>query len=192
MLSHCIFDESSTMTADRTSPDVIDSSAAWQRLAVTLIIATVGGIGLWSFVVSLPAVQAEFGVSRAEASLPYTFLSIGFAVGGLMMGRLADRLGIVVPVLIGMAMSATGYVVSSIAGSLWQFALAHGVLIGIGASATFGPLMADVSHWFARRRGIAVAIAACGNYLAGAIWPPVVQQLIASYGWRLAHVIIAL
>jgi MFS family permease len=175
-----------------TSPNVIDSPLAWRRLAITLVIATVGGIGLWSFVVSLPFVQAEFGVTRAEASLPYTLLSIGFAVGGLMMGRLSDRLGIVVPVLIGTAMSATGYVLSSISGSLWQFALAHGVLIGIGASATFGPLMADVSHWFEKRRGIAVAIAACGNYLAGTIWPPIVQHLIASYGWRQTHVMIAI
>lgn len=170
----------------------IDSPLAWRRLAITLVLGTVGGIGLWSFVVSLPSVQAEFGVTRAEASLPYTLLSLGFAVGGILMGKLSDRFGIVVPALIGMAMSASGYIVSSMSGSLWQFALAHGVLIGIGASATFGPLMADVSHWFERNRGIAVAIAACGNYLAGAIWPPIIQHFIASYGWRYTHVVIAI
>jgi MFS family permease len=65
--------------------------------------------------------------------------------------------------------------------------LAHGLLIGIGSSASFGPLMADISHWFVRRRGIAVAIAASGNYLAGTIWPPVVQHFIANNGWRATH-----
>lgn len=68
-----------------------------------------------------------------------------------------------------------------------QLALAHGLLIGVGCSATFGPLMADISHWFLRRRGIAVAIAASGNYLAGTIWPPVVQHFIESSGWRATH-----
>ena len=68
---------------------------------------------------------------------------------------------------------------------LWQFALAHGLLIGLfGTSATFGPLMADVSHWFRRRRGTAVAIAASGNYLAGTVWPGVVQHFIDTVGWR--------
>jgi MFS family permease len=72
--------------------------------------------------------------------------------------------------------------------SLLQFALAQGLLMALlGCSVTFGPLMADVSHWFLRRRGIAVSICAAGSYLAGAIWPPVVQHLIAAYGWRHTH-----
>ena len=78
---------------------------------------------------------------------------------------------------------------SGAAGNIWQFALAQG-LIGFGSSATFGPLMSDISHWFARRRGIAVAIASCGNYLAGTLWPPVVQHFIASDGWRATQVAI--
>jgi MFS family permease len=61
--------------------------------------------------------------------------------------------------------------------------LAQG-LIGFGASGTFGPLMTDISHWFDRRRGIAVAIASCGNYLSGAIWPPIIQYFISTSGWR--------
>ncbi len=179
------------MSARLASEDLIDSRTAWLRLAISLALGTIGGIGLWSFVVTLPAVQADFGVTRAEASLPYTFLSLGFAFGGLGMGRLADRFGIVAPAAIGVCMLCIGYLAAAVSTNLWMLALVHGLLIGIGASATFGPLMADVSHWFARNRGIAVSIVACGNYLAGAIWPPIVQHLIASFGWRTTHLVIA-
>jgi MFS family permease len=99
------------------------------------------------------------------------------------MGRLSDRFGIVAPVLCGAASLSLGYIVAGFAPSLLLFALVH-VVIGFGASATFGPLIADSSRWFTRRRGIAVAIAACGNYLAGAIWPPILQHFTAAEGWR--------
>ena len=163
-------------TVDRaatgTAADV-DSPYAWYRLTMSLLISMIGGVGLWSVVVTLPAVEAEFGVARADASLPYTLTMVGFAIGGIAMGRLADRFGILVPLRAGTVALAIGYAASSQATSLWQFALAQGVLIGMfGSSATFGPIISDVSHWFARRRGIAVAIGASGSYLAGTVWPP--------------------
>jgi MFS family permease len=169
----------------------IDSGYAWFRLAVAMLLSAIGGVGMWSVVVSLPAVQAEFHVERAGASLPFTLTLIGFALGGVLMGRLADRIGIVRPVAIGAVSLGAGYALASMAGSLWQLALAYGVLIGLlGTAATFVPLLADVSHWFERRRGIAVALCASGNYLAGAFWPPVVEHLIGSYGWRATHLAI--
>jgi MFS family permease len=169
-----------------------DSGYAWWRLAASLALSTIGGIGLWSAIVSLPAIQAEFGVDRGDASLPYTATMIGFAVGGVLMGRLADRFGIVVPAVVGALMLGIGYVAAASASSLWQFMLAQALLIGLlGSSATFGPLVADVSLWFVRRRGIAVAIVASGNYLAGTIWPPLLQAAIEAVGWRQAHLGIA-
>jgi MFS family permease len=167
----------------------IESAYAWLRLAAALVLGTIGSIGMWSFVVALPAVQAAFGVARGEASLPFTLTMIGFGLGGMVMGRLADRRGIAWPATCGALALGTGYVLSGLAGDIWQFALAHG-LLGFGASATFGPLMSDISHWFVRRRGIAVALASCGNYLAGTLWPPVVQHSIASEGWRATHIAI--
>ena len=166
-----------------------DSAYAWWRLLASLALSTMGGIGLWSVVVSLPAIQAEFGVDRADASLPYTATMVGFAVGGVLMGRLADRFGVVVPAVLGAVMLGIGYVAAASATALWQFMLAQALLIGmLGSSATFGPLVADVSLWFVRRRGIAVAIVASGNYLAGTIWPPLLQAAIEAVGWRQAHV----
>jgi len=169
----------------------IESAYAWMRLAVSLAIGTIGSIGMWSFVVALPAVQADFGVPRGEASLPFTLTMIGFAFGGVAMGRISDRLGIVPPAICGSLLLGIGYVVSSYAGTLWLFALAQGV-IGLGSSATFGPMMTDVSHWFSRRRGIAVAIASSGNYLAGVIWPPLIQYFIAGEGWRVTQMAIGI
>jgi MFS family permease len=170
----------------------IDGRAAWLRLAMSLVLSTIGGVGMWSAVVALPAVQAEFGSARADASLPYSFLMISFGFSGVLMGRLADRYGVAVPAGIGAVLLGLGYLAAGTAPTLLTFALAHAFLIAVGSSATFAPLIADVSHWFLRRRGIAVAICACGNYLAGTIWPPVVQHLIAAYGWRTAHLAVGL
>ena len=172
-------------------PGDIESSYAWLRLAVAMTISTLGGVGMWSVMVALPALQTEFGVTRADASLPFTMVMFGFAGGGVLMGRLADRFGIAVPLAIGTVGLSVGYLATAWSVSLWQVALAHG-LIGIGCSASFGPMMADISHWFLRRRGIAVALAATGNYLAGTIWPPVVQHFISTTGWRATHIGIGL
>src|SRR5690242_14214825 len=170
----------------------VETRHSWVRLGVAMVLSTIGGVGLWSGVVALPAVQAEFAVARAEASLPYTLSMLGFGVGGMVIGRLVDRFGVVRPLAASAVVLGLGYVAAASAASLWQFALAYGFLIGVGAAATFAPLIADISHWFLRRRGIAVALAATGNYIAGTIWPPVVQHFISTMGWRATHSAIGL
>jgi len=162
------------------------------RLGVAVLLSTIGGVGMWSVVVALPAIQADFGVDRADASLPYTLTMLGFAGGGVVMGKLADRFGITAPLAAGAVALMLGYEAVGHAATLWQVTLAYGLLIGFGCSTTFGPLMAEMSHWFVRRRGIAVALAAAGNYLAGTVWPPVVQHFIATSGWRATHIGIGL
>ncbi len=173
--------------ADPTKPDPTDSAGAWIRLGVAVVLSTIGGVGMWSVVVALPAIQSDFGVDRADASLPYTLTILGFAAGGVVMGKLADHFGITAPLALGAVALTLGYVAVGHAATLWQVTLAYGLLIGFGCSTTFGPLMAEMSHWFVRRRGIAVAIAAAGNYLAGTVWPPLVQHFIATSGWRATH-----
>src|SRR5690606_11865203 len=143
---------------------------------------------MYIVVVVLPMVQEEFGVDRAGASLPYTLTMLGFGFGGILMGKLADRFGVFWPVLIGVLGLSSGYWMAARADSLLTFAIVHGLLRGLaGSSATFAPLVADISLWFERRRGIAVAIVASGNYIAGAIWPPIVQHFSATYGWRATY-----
>jgi MFS family permease len=166
-----------------------DSPYAWSRLLVTLALMTIGSGAMYVVSVVLPAVQAEFGVERADASLPYTLMMVGFGLGGIAMGKAADRYGVMVVALIGSAGLGAGFIAAGLSGSLIAFALAHGVLLGaLGSSATFAPLVADTSLWFVRRRGTAVAICASGNYLAGAIWPPVVQHFVAQVGWRQTYI----
>ena len=150
---------------------------------------TIGGASMYSMGVALPLVQADFSATRGDASLPYTLTMIGFGIGGILMGRLADRFGIVVPVMIGALGLGAGFVLAGTAPSLVQFSFAHGLLIGLlGCSATFAPLVADTSLWFNRRRGIAVAICASGNYLAGTVWPPILQYAFDTVGWRATYV----
>ena len=170
--------------ADRYQPD---SPYAWLRLAVALVIGSVACVGSWSVVVVLPAMQGEFDTLRAGASLPYTCAMLGFGVGQIVMGRVADRYGIMVPIVVGALLLAAGYAAASLSQSLWQFALAHGLLIGMGSAAGFSPLISDLSHWFRRHRGLAVVCGASGSYLAGVIWPQVITWGLANHGWRATH-----
>ena len=172
---------------DRVAGGQVESTYAWLRLVASTGLSTVGGVGMWSFVVALPAVQADFGLGRGEASLPFTAVMMGFGLGAMAIGRLVDRFGVFFP-LVGAAVAlGVGYVAAGHAANVWQLALAHGA-IGLGSSAPFGPLVADLSRWFSRRRGIAVAICSSGNSLAGVIWPPLVEHLVATTGWRAMHI----
>lgn len=166
----------------------VDGRYAWTRLLVSIVLSTIGGVGMWAVVVVLPSVQAEFGVDRADASFPYTMTMLGFALGNVVIGRAIDRMGFALPALVGALMLGAGFILAALAGSIAQFSIAQGLLIGIGSSATFGPLIADVSHWFVKRRGIAVAAAASGNYLAGALWPVVMPPFILTEGWRTTYI----
>jgi MFS family permease len=179
----------STTRPIASPPGEIDSLRAWLRLAVAVLVGTIGSVGMWSYVVALPAVQADFGIVRADASLPYTLAMIGFGIGAVVIGRLVDRFGIVGPLVGATLVLGLGFIASGFAPDITIFALAN-LLIGVGSSATFAPLIADISHWFTRRLGIAVAICASGNYVGGALWPPIVQRLIEASGWRVNQIVI--
>src|ERR1041385_8318287 len=176
--------------AGRADLSAVDSSYAWMRLLVALVLGTIGSVGMWSYVVVLPPVQADFGILRADASMPYTAAMIGFAFGGVALGRLLHRYGIMIPAISGTLLTVAGFVAASYAPNIWALVAAH-VVIGFGCSGTFGPIVSDMSHWFKKRRGIAIGIASCGNYASGAIWPPIVQHFVTAEGWRATHMGIA-
>jgi len=165
----------------------VDSPYAWLRLGLSLIVGATACVGNWSVVVVLPAIQTEFETIRGGASLPFTFTMLGFAAGGVVMGRIADRAGLVACIEAGALLLLAGYLACSFSTSLWQFTLAHGLLIGVGSAAGFAPLISDLSHWFRRRRALAVAVAASGSYLAGTIWPPITQHFVETQGWRATY-----
>ncbi|HEX2632653.1 MAG TPA: MFS transporter [Bradyrhizobium sp.] len=166
-----------------------DSPRAWVRLALALAISSVGGVGMWSVVVTLPAVQAEFATSRGAVSLAFTLAMLGFGLGGVATGKITDRFGIVMAMALSIGFLGVSYILAGLSSTLWQFIAVY-FLIGLGTSATFAPLMAEASHWFERYRGLAVTIVASGNYIAGTIWPPLVNWGEQAAGWRTTHVII--
>ncbi len=168
-----------------TSTSGIESPYAWTRLFVSLLLMTIGGSGVYTVSVVLPRIQSEFGVARGDASLPYTAAMIGFGLGGVFMGRLSDRFGVMMPVLLGAVGLGGGFIAAGASHNLWQFSIAQGLLMGfLGSAATFAPLAADTSKWFSRRRGIAIAICMSGNYLAGAVWSQVLRYYFDAVGWR--------
>jgi MFS family permease len=165
----------------------VDSRYAWWRLAASVLISALGSFGMWGVVVIFPALQADFGITRAEVSFSYTATMLGFGAGAILLGRLIDKRGAFVTMLLATLLTVTGCVVGALAPNFWVFAAAQGLLIGFGSAAAFIPLMADISHWFVKRRGLAMAICASGNYLGGAVWPKVVDVLTHAYDWRVCY-----
>ena len=173
-----------------TDADILDSRYAWARLAISLAIATIGNVGMWAIIVIMPAVQAEFAIDRADASLPYTLTMVGFALGNLVIGRIVDRFGITVALSAAAVLIAASTALAALAPSVLILSALQFV-IGFGTAASFGPLIADVSLWFLKRRGIAVAITASGNYLSGAVWPVILSGVLAEQGWRAVYMVLA-
>lgn len=162
-----------------------DGPYAWARLWAALALMTLGGFGMFACTVALLPVATEFGLSRGEASLPYTLFTIGFGAGGIAYGWATARFGTARIVCIASLIYGAGFLLAARADAFWVYALAYAFPIGLfGAAATFSPLVADASLWFERRRGFAIGIVISGNYIAGAIWPPIVQGLIDAVGWR--------
>jgi MFS family permease len=179
------------MTFASDAQSEIDSPAAWWRLACVVAVAIIGSVSMFAMSVALPFVQADFGISRAAAALPYTLTMLGFAIGGIATGWVCDKIGIAAAVALGTLAFGLGFIGASFVSSPTAFALIH-FIIGAGGSASFGPLMADISRWFVRHRGIAVGITAAGNYVGGMLWPLVLQRAMASEGWRSSYLAVGI
>lgn len=170
---------------------VLDSRYSWARLALSLLIGLIGNVGMWVVIMVMPDIQGDFDLERAEASYPYVWTMVGFALGNYLIGLLVDRYGIV-RVLSGMSLvMAAGFALAAVTPTFFIVSVLH-LLIGLGTAASFGPLIADISLWFERRRGIAIAIIASANYLSGAFWPVVLSGHLASDGWRGVYMVLAL
>jgi len=171
--------------------EIRDSRRSWTRLAICIAVGATINIGMWAAILVLPEIQADFGVSRADASISFTMAMVGFAIGNLFLGRLVDRYGIA-PILASAALLLGAcYGLSAVAPNIVIFAGLQ-LPIGFATAAGFGPLIADVSHWFKRFRGLAIAATASGNYIAGTIWPQLLKGTIETSGWRPAFFIIAI
>ena len=162
----------------------IESRRSWVAAWVALVITSVSYGSPLLVVVGLTTIQSALGTDRATLALATSVVWVGTGVGGVLMGRAADRIGLRLTAMIGAISMAVGLAVSA-TGSLWALFVGHGVFIGlIGNGALFPPLVVYVSRWFDRRRGTAVALLSSGQYVAGVVWPFLFQRGMAVYGWR--------
>src|SRR3989440_4987530 len=171
------------MTAERMTPS-IETRTSWLTAAVSLVILGVSYGAPWIVAVALKPIAAEMGGVRSVPSFASSLAWFGAAFGGIGMGWLADRYGVRWTVMFGSVMIAIGLAISSL-GQTWELYLGHGLFIGLlGNSGLNAPLYVYVSRWFDKRRGSALALIASGQYISGAIWPPIFDYTIAQYGWR--------
>jgi len=168
----------------------VETGYGWVIVFASLAIHAIGlgsPIVLW---VALKPIAAEFNWPRSVPSLAFSMMMIGAGAGGIMMGWWMDKKGVFQPVLFGAVMIGIGALVASQSEGRWSLYVANGLLIGLlGKAAMITPLVANVTHWFDRRRGLAVAIIASGQGLAGTIWPPLFRYLNDAYGWRETYLI---
>ena len=166
-----------------------DSHYSWFRLLITFLIGTSLNIGMWAIVIVLPDIQKEFNFNRGEVSVLFSFTMVGFALGNFILGKLVDKYGIILTLLFASFTVVLGFFISAFSYSLILLIFCH-VMIGFGTAAGFGPLMSDISFWFSKRRGIAVSVAASGNYFSGIIWPTLISAIFSNtFDWRFLYVL---
>ena len=170
--------------------DIVDTKYSWQRLFVALVIGLVANAGMWAVVVIMPAVEVEFALTRAEASMPYTLSMLGYGLGNFVIGRWVDRVGIATALMGATFGIAISLFAATLASDIGVLAAVHFIL-GLFAAVGFAPLMSDISHWFVKWRGTAMALVASANYLSGAVWPTALAGVLAQDGWRAAYLTLA-
>jgi MFS family permease len=162
----------------------IETRDSWVVASISLLLLGMSFGGPWITAVGLKEIAAETGGARSVPSLAVSLALFGGAVGGLLMGRIANSYGIRWTVILGSVMIAVGLIISA-GGAPWQLYLGHGVFMGlVGNSGLNAPLFVYVSRWFDRRRGSALALISSGGYLAGFVWPVIFERCIAYFGWR--------
>jgi MFS family permease len=162
----------------------IETRASWVVAGVSLILLGLSFGGPWITAVGLKQIAADTGGARSVPSLAVSLSFFGMAIGGMLMGRIANSYGVRVTVITGSVMIALGLALSS-GGAPWQLYVGHGLFMGmLGNAGLNAPLFVYVSRWFDRRRGSALALISSGGYLAGFIWPPIFERSIAFFDWR--------
>jgi MFS family permease len=171
--------------SDRTGPDRSpDGPAAWRTAWMVLALLSVSFGSSLLIVVGLKPMAESLGADRSVVALAGSLVWVGTGAGGILMGWVADRIGVRATVAFGIAMVAGGLALSSL-GTVWALYVGHGLMVGLlGNAALYPPLLVYISRWFVRRRGTAIALISSGQYVAGVIWPTIFERGMAAYGWQ--------
>ena len=168
-----------------------DSQQAWFRLAIIFTMSVIGTAGMWSVVIILPNIQSEFALDRAASTYPYVATMFGYGIGNVIIGRMLDRIGIKKPIIFALSLLVASYILSIFVRDVFFLSVIQ-FFLGFSAAAFFGPMMADISNYFYRRKGLAVSLVASGQHLCGAIWPFLIKDFLLDGDWRNAHLFIAI
>ena len=168
-----------------------DSQQAWFRLAIIFTMSVIGTAGMWSVVIILPNIQSEFALDRAASTYPYVATMFGYGIGNVIIGRMLDRIGIAKPIIFALSLLVASYILSIFVKDVFFLSISQ-FFLGFSAAAFFGPMMADISNYFYRRKGLAVSLVASGQHLCGAIWPFLIKDFLLEGDWRNAHLFIAM
>jgi MFS family permease len=170
----------------------IETRSSWIVASVSVALLSLSFGALWITAVGLKSIAADLGGARSAPSLANSLAWFGSSVGGIAMGRLADRFGIRWTVMFGAVSICIGLFISTL-GEAWQLYVGHGIFIGLlGNAGLNAPLYVYVSRWFDRRRGSALALISSGGYVAGTVWPPIFERAIAFVGWRTTMIVYGL
>ncbi len=162
----------------------IESKTSWIVTCAALVILTISFGAPWILVVALKTVAAEVGGARSVPALESALGWLGQGVGGIIMGRIADIVGVRWTVIFGAVMICIGLLIAT-GGAPWQLYVGHGLFIGLlGNGGINAPFYVYVSRWFDVRRGSALALISSGAYFSGALWPNVFEPAVAELGWR--------
>src|SRR5229473_117728 len=164
----------------------IETKSSWTVATVVLVILALSFGAPWITIVALKAIAADMGGLRSVPALASSLAWLGFGTGGIVMGYIAERLGVRRTVIFGAVMICIGLALST-GGETWQLYVGQGLFMGfLGIGGMNAPLYVYVCRWFDRRRGSALALISSGGYVAGAVWPPIFERAIAYGGWRQA------
>ncbi|MBN7137295.1 hypothetical protein A7A76_21485 [Lysobacter enzymogenes] len=162
----------------------------WSLVAAGAVLGCVAIGAVFSLAVLLGPMGAATGWSRAGLSGAMTLAFLSMGVAGFGWGLLSDRIGPRAVALAGSLLLGLACVLASRAGSLLQFQLAYGVLLGAAAAAFFAPIIAATAAAFERRRNLAISLVSAGVGVAPMTLSPLVAWLISQYDWRTTLLIV--
>jgi MFS family permease len=168
----------------------MSNSYRWVIVAAGALMTCVALGAMFSLAIFQEPIASETGWSHTGIASAMTLNFVVMGIGGFMWGAASDRFGPRPVVLIGAVLLGLALVLASRAGSLIQFQLTYGIVVGLSASAFFAPMIAATTAWFDENRGLAVSLVSAGMGVAPMTISPLARALISAYDWRTAMLII--